>query len=497
MKIKFNEINWKLPFLVYILINSIMLFFHEPWRDEMQAFSLANTSNSIAELINATQYEGHPSLWFVILFLFTRFTTSVIIIQLLHLAIMSTGVFVFLKYAPIKMIQKILIIFGYYFIYEYSLLFRCYAIGITLLFIVCVLIERKKIILSGIILFFVFQSNVYSLFLGTSLWMICFFSFYKLSPLKTILASLIVMLGILLFFFNVLPLHDAGYAAGYQLKFLPILSNTINIWKSFIVIPKFDIHFWNSSILDYLSENNALLIMRIGSSFIALFCLFYLRKSNKAVIYFLISTITIILFSAIKFDGYLRHNGHIFISFMIALWIKEIFPNNTEEIPAFFNTKGIITQFFQKINKDYLLNTILLIHVLSGIIAYSYEYRYSFSKAKEVVSYLKENKMIDFQIIGHSDFSVSSIAAMLNKKVYYPTSKDYFTHIVWNNKRNENVTDEDLMQLIIQFAKAKTPVLLITSYEIKNKTLLNSYNIKLLKVFKPAIVESEEFYLYD
>ena len=474
-----------------------MLFFHEPWRDEMQAFSLANTSNSIAELINATRYEGHPSLWFIILFLFTRFTSSVIVIQLLHLAIISTGVFVFLKYAPLKMIQKILIIFGYYFVYEYSLLFRCYAIGITLLFIICVLIERKKIVLSGILLFFVFQSNVYSLFLGTSLWMICFFSFYKLSARKTILASIIVVAGILLFFFNVLPLQDAGYAAGYQLNFLPILSNTINIWKSFIVIPILDVHFWNSSILDYLSENNALLIMRIGTGFIALFCLFYLRKSNKAVIYFLISTITIILFSAIKFDGYLRHNGHIFISFIIALWIKEILPNKTSEIPAIDKTKGIIAQWYHKINKDYLLNTLLLIHVFCGILAYSYEYRYSFSKAKEVASYLKENKMTDFQIIGHSDFSISTIAAMLNKKVYYPTSKDYFTHIVWNNKRNENVTDEDLMHLIIQMAKSKTPVLLITSYEIKNKKLLNSYNVKLLKAFKPAIVDSEEFYLYN
>ncbi|MEI6696300.1 MAG: hypothetical protein WCO13_09535 [Bacteroidota bacterium] len=474
-----------------------MLFFHEPWRDEMQAFSIANTSNSLAELINATRYEGHPSLWFIILFFITRFTSSILLIQLIHLAIMSTGVFVFLKYAPIKMIQKIIIIFGYYFIYEYSLLFRCYAIGISLLFIACVLIERKKIILSGILLFFVFQSNVYSLFLGTSIWMICFFSFYKVSAWKTILASIIVVAGILLFFFTVLPLQDAGYAAGYQLKFLPILSNAINIWKSFIVIPKLDVHFWNSSILDSLSETNALLIMRIGSGFIAFFCLFYLRKSNKAVIFFLISTITIILFSAIKFDGYLRHNGHIFISFIIALWIKEIFPNKTSEITAFDKTKGIIAQLYHKINKDYLLNTLLLMHVFSGLLAYSYEYRYSFSKAKEVASYLKENKMTDFQIIGHSDFSISTIAAMLNKKIYYPTSKDYFTHIVWNNKRNENVTDEDLMHLIIQIAESKTPVLLITSYEITNKNLLNSYNIKLLKAFKPAIVDSEEFYLYN
>ena len=69
--------------------------------------------------------------------------------------------------------------------------------------------------------------------------------------------------------------------------------------------------------------------------------------------------------------------------------------------------------------------------------------------------------------------------------------------ILWHNKRNENVTDEDLMHLIIQIAESKTPVLLITSYEITNKNLLNSYNIKLLKAFKPAIVDSEEFYLYN
>ncbi|MFZ4401271.1 MAG: hypothetical protein ACOYO1_14630 [Bacteroidales bacterium] len=496
MNNKINKINWSIPFCIYVLINCFMLFFHEPWRDEMQAFSHAKTSNSITDLFYSTRYEGHPSLWFLMLFLYTRISTSIFILQFLHLIIMFSGVYVLLRYSTIKMLQKILIVFGYYFIFEYSLLFRNYSIGITLLFITCVFIEKRKILFSAILIFIVLQTNVYSFFLGISLWLICFIPFYKLSARNAIIGTLIIFIGIFFFVLNVLPPNDSGYAVGYQIKLWPILSTFINIWKSFILIPKFDIHFWNSNILEYLPEKNNILIMRIASVFLFLFILFILRKSNRAIIYFIVCILLLTAFSGIKFDGYLRHNGHIFISFIIALWIKEIFPNKVLLFKDISFLKRCNEQFYIKRESNYFLNILLLIHVFCGFVAYYYEYHYSFSKAKEVATYLKVNKMTDYQIIGHSDFSVSTIASMLNRKVYYPTSKDSSTFIVWNNKRNENVSEEQLLQILSQKRKENNQVLLITSFKIQNITLLNLNNVKLIKTFKPAIVESEEFYLY-
>ena len=44
------------------------------WRDEIQAWSIAVKSYSIFELWKNSAYEGHPKLWFVLLYALKQFT---------------------------------------------------------------------------------------------------------------------------------------------------------------------------------------------------------------------------------------------------------------------------------------------------------------------------------------------------------------------------------------------------------------------------------------
>src|SRR6185369_17729739 len=71
---------------------------HELWLDEAHHWMLAAYSGSLRELLSNARYDGHPPLWHVLLFVLGRFTTAPLAMQLLHVAISTAGVLLFLAH---------------------------------------------------------------------------------------------------------------------------------------------------------------------------------------------------------------------------------------------------------------------------------------------------------------------------------------------------------------------------------------------------------------
>jgi hypothetical protein len=121
----------------FFLLGLLVLLRHEMWQDEWQAWLLARESSSLADLFQNIRYEGHPCLWYLALFVISRFTTDPLGMQLLHLMIATGTVYIFLKYSPFTRLQKILFIFGYFPFYEYCAISRNYGLGVLSLFSFC------------------------------------------------------------------------------------------------------------------------------------------------------------------------------------------------------------------------------------------------------------------------------------------------------------------------------------------------------------------------
>jgi len=104
------------------------MFHHELWGDEIHSWNIAKASGSFFELISNTRYEGHPPVWYIILWTISKFTHDAFAIQVVHLIIAWLVVSVILFYSPFPFIIRILIPFGYFFLFEYSVLSRNYSI---------------------------------------------------------------------------------------------------------------------------------------------------------------------------------------------------------------------------------------------------------------------------------------------------------------------------------------------------------------------------------
>lgn len=115
---------------LFCLMELDNLIHHPLWRDELQTWMIARSSHSIAELLYIKRYEGHPDLWFLVLYFLTRLTSNPWAMQIVHLLIATTTVYIVAQYAPFTRLQKGLYAFGYFLFFKYATISRNYALGI-------------------------------------------------------------------------------------------------------------------------------------------------------------------------------------------------------------------------------------------------------------------------------------------------------------------------------------------------------------------------------
>ena len=138
-----TTLSFKITLLIlaiYLVVSIIGMFHHEIWLDEAQHFFIARDASSFSDVYNNMRYDWHPSLWNFLLFPVIHFiTANPAGMQVIHLMITTGIIYIFLRYAPFNIVFKLLVIFGYYFLFEYNLISRNYSLWILFLFICCFL----------------------------------------------------------------------------------------------------------------------------------------------------------------------------------------------------------------------------------------------------------------------------------------------------------------------------------------------------------------------
>jgi len=107
---------------------------HSPWRDELQAYLLVRDSVGVTGLFSNLHYEGHPSLWYLVLAPFEAAIRSPAALKAAQVVIaLSVAALVWLR-APFPPWLKLVILAGYYPLFEYGVIVRGYGLGELLLF---------------------------------------------------------------------------------------------------------------------------------------------------------------------------------------------------------------------------------------------------------------------------------------------------------------------------------------------------------------------------
>ena len=118
--------------LVFAAATLLAVWYHEPWRDEAQAYLVAR-DNSLLELILHMKFESQFPLWYLFTWPFARFGLPIFGINLLHWALSCSTAYLIVRRAPFRLLTRAALIFSVLFAFEFTVIARHYAAGIFLL----------------------------------------------------------------------------------------------------------------------------------------------------------------------------------------------------------------------------------------------------------------------------------------------------------------------------------------------------------------------------
>ncbi len=400
--------------LAYTVLTLLLVLHHEPWRDEARPWLLVQKFGFFELFFRKLSQEGHPFLWYFLLFPFVKFGFPYSAMLLLNWIIAVGAAALFVIKAPFPRVFKCAFIFSYYMFYEYAVIARNYALSTFILFAVASFYKKRheSMVPYCICLFLLFNTHYFLYPLAAALWSLLVYETFKRKDFsrQSVIALGIASLGALLAFLNGLLIATDVHAEG-MFK----VAQSKNIFEPiarFLFPAQWDISY-NLSVI-------------IGFVVLVLLFAFFLRKPGIFYL-FLVSNIFLFYFFMCLYPGNLRHFGLVLMICLFLLWIELYHP------PSLLLRFG--QEPFQKIR------TIIMIIVFFGL-ALSWrasqltgflEWRRNFSASKEAAKKIEEvskksNLQNEVIVCDRSDAASAVVPYLPNRKFWFAEIQGFGTY---------------------------------------------------------------------
>ncbi|MEW6735057.1 MAG: hypothetical protein AB1489_27450 [Acidobacteriota bacterium] len=509
--------------LAFFLVALVGIVNHEMWQDELQAWLIARDSTTLNNLFYNLRYEGHPILWYLVLYAITRFTHDPLVMQLYHLLLATAVVYIIARFSPFTKITKLLFCFSYFPLYEYALISRSYALGLLLIFSCCALFPRRteRYIPISILLLLLANTSAYGLIIATALALtigldhILDRSSLAIANRKTFITGAGVFIaGAAIAVMQIIPPADSPHLTEMAERRTKTLVRFYQlpvtlITKSYLPLPKVDtLQFWNTNLIgdtviateQVIIEGQQISVILSITLLIAFLTLFSRRP--LVLLLYLAATLAILLFAHLLYFGWLHHHGHLFIILIVCLWLSHYYsPVNL--------SLSLINRFAETIEKrkGILITILLLIHVTAGGFAYSMDLVAPFSESKETATFIRNQFTNNHLLVG--SYASFPISGYLDRQIYYPYTNSFGSFIIRDSRRK--VPDFNLFfdQLRDLARNHNEDILLVLHHELRIykggasvplsfEWLNEEEQISISEVarFTNSIVRYEKYYLY-
>ncbi len=425
----FNKFNLLL-LILWLMVVLFTMFHHELWRDEAQAWCIVRDLNFI-DICSAARTEGHPLLWYLILYPFAKFGFPVEIMQVISLFFVFISIIFLLFKSPFNNFEKFIICFSSGLLYFLPIVARNYSLIPIFLFMLALIYQDrdKKPFLYSI--FIILLANTHILMLGFSLIISLIFSIECLK--KTIeTKNYKILLPLVLLFFNFLSffiMFKDSQSENYIInQYSQSGSNIINLLSNYALnysIPLFK----NIEFLNFIVFLSIIVSIVCG-----------LIKSNpKISVIFTVSFLYFVyVYAKVWFGGVPYQKAYILLLILVfCFWIVK--NQATDE-----SNKILIVAF----------NIVFILSVLLSPIVILGDLNYNFSGGKQIAKYIEKHlyEEKNFIIVG-SPYLFSSISAYLpDKKFYSQDIEQYVSYFDFSksSKKQEQEFPVDAKYYIVQ-----------------------------------------------
>jgi hypothetical protein len=482
--------------LAYLPVAIFGITHHEMWRDELHCWLVARDSATPWDVIHNRAYDGHPPLWYLVLWVLEKTTHDPRSMQVAHVAIAAAAVWVFACRAPFGRFIRSLFAFGYFVAYEYVAISRCYGLALLFALLLCTHHRRR---FEGA---FITALLLAALALTTTVATMVAAGYAAALAVEWIAAAREKDRSAHRAW---IPICVAGLAclAALACAWPPVDSTVAHVqWPSdaanfvptrliagVLPIPRVDFFFWNSNAL--LSFGPFRRFAPAASLALAAWLLFVLSCDRSAAILFGVGTALLIALFGGVYGGDVRHHGFFFVLFVMGAWI------------AMATTEGAsgIASASRRLRRAAVaptLTAVLLVHVPAAAIALAYDYKYIFSSGTRAANALRAQGLADALLVAEMDFPATAVIGQLGTRAmaYSPRTGRAFSFVKWTKDRHWAPTDEQTVNYAVELGASRAEdAILIMNRPLSPQIVDGAAVIRLAELYD-SMIEEENFYLY-
>lgn len=480
------NVLWSLPFILFFWIQ---LWHHELWRDELNAWGLAVASPNITSLFRNIHYEAHPSLWYVLLWVPSRFTSSPIAMKGVE-AIVGTSIYLILGLgSPFSKPEKLLLFLSYFVSFEYTVLSRMYGLLLLLILIYLWLrsIHPERSLEVSCLLGLVANADTMGLILSTALLAEYACAYFGSNGFENKVSRRQLATGIVAYAWlaalsvlSLMPAHDISWrTTGRLFRDAGHFSHLLAAAVGYTVLPFFptatDIPgtYWN-----WTGQTHGVVFLCVLPFVWA--ALFRIADRNKGLQLLLGMTMMGgVTFGYLIYFGSMRHFGILFIALIACVWLQKCLRERISRTA-------------------YVL---LVLNALGGLVAAYQSWTHPFSNAGATADWIERNHIAAYPLVGTPDTSVVGIAEELRRPIYQLDCECTGLYLRYTNRRDTFRYEQIPARLLRAKHDLASPLLVYaTTWRLTPGQLQSiqrqQLEMRFLAGFTGAEADHEDFYLY-
>lgn len=435
----------------YVCVNLLLIYFHEPWRDEAQTWLIARDV-PFWKIPGYMSYEGHPCLWHLIIAPFAKLNMPYFTQNIISLIIMTVAVVVLLFYSKIPLFLETILIFSPVCTYYYPVIARSYCLIPLCLFASAFFFKNRKEhpIRYTLAIAFLIQTHVIMIF-AAFLMCVCFLTEVvidymhnqkKTDFLKNGMALLLPLISVILFGCQMLDLEKNS---AFQIKRLGLRELLVSLESKSCDI------FKMLCGINLLAIFVAIILFLI---FLLVTC-FYRRSREKwTVLVVVVGTIVFqILFYVMIYN--FSEQRVLVIPYMIVWGI------------------WVLSEYYEDVSIKALE---AVVGVLLGIMLFHHapaiweDVVRPYSGSKEVAEFIRENIPDDAILIGDNKPKCSAVMPYLRQKYYlYASNGEKSSYTKWTQGWGDTIEYEQFVSWVNSLNFGDKEVWLISAY---NRSLI-------------------------
>jgi hypothetical protein len=470
----------------FVLLTVPRLLLHELWRDESWLWLVVQESRSVTDLFPPLARSGQGYLFPLLCFLARQVWTSPRAMQLVHLVLAGGAAFAFARWAPLGRRERVLFTLGYFPFYEYAVISRHYAAGALLVWLACAAaLSRRPALTLGAALALLCQTTVYGYILALAIacgWLLDRWlrrherpPLPPLPPLPRAEAAAglaLALAGAVAGLIQLIPLPGTSFAPGWRFGWDPAQAGQVlrMPWRAFVPLPRLDLHFWNTNLLDAwpgLQTLAGLLTLALAIA------LLWPRKAALAT--FCLGAAGVLAFGYVKYAGVVRHQGHLWLLFAAALWLG--------------GGEGFLED--RRSWRSRALLILLIVHCGVGAFASWMDLRHPFSNGAATAELIHSQGLDRYPLLGSREPPAATVALALGRPLYSPSRGIFVTHPDWGPEQRELSAPELRCAARELAAREAKDIVLVMNSELPSWEELDPAGSRI-----GAIQATEDYHLY-